>query len=125
MSPKYSEFWKPRHVISSFGCDGLHHTEFLDVASDKIQERQLVKVACLLISRFHDRVIALFQRSCTQTFPNILSVDGPSHFERHGEVATFDCEIEAGLLVLHKVESDLGVSFLLEIADDALTDKVR
>lgn len=69
-------------------------------------------------------MITLLQRSGTQPLPNVMPVNSPSHLQRNRQVTTLNSKIEPSLLILHKVESDLGVSLLLKITNDTLTNKI-
>lgn len=40
-----------RHRIASLLGNDLHHGELLSVASDEVEERELVKTLCLLVAR--------------------------------------------------------------------------
>lgn len=70
-------------------------------------------------------VVTLLESLVSQPLPDILLVEILGHLERHLELATLDSEVEPRHLVLDKVESDLGETFLLEIGNDALTNEVR
>jgi hypothetical protein len=69
-------------------------------------------------------VVALFDSRCAETFPDILPVDRPGHLQRHLQAATLYGKIKPCLLILHKVQSDLWITLLLKVSDDALTDEV-
>lgn len=69
-------------------------------------------------------MVALFQRRSTQPVPHILSIHRPSHLRSNLQVAALDRQVESGLRILNKVQGNLGVPLLLQIANDALTDKV-
>lgn len=69
-------------------------------------------------------VIALLQRRCPQSDPNILPVHSPSHLQCYLKIAALDGQVESGLLILHEVKRDLGVTLLLQIPDNALADKI-
>lgn len=56
--------------------------------------------------------------------PYILPINGLGHLERDLEVSTFDSKVESRLLILNKVKCNLGVSLLLEVSDDTLSDEV-
>jgi hypothetical protein len=69
-------------------------------------------------------MVALLQCGCTKSGPHILPVDLSGHLGCHLQVAAFDGEIESGLRILDKVEGNLGVSLLLQVPDNALTDEI-
>lgn len=69
-------------------------------------------------------MIARLESGSSKLVPYILSIHGLGHFKRDLQVSTFDSEVESRLLILNKVQSNLGVSLLLEITDDALSHKV-
>lgn len=55
-----------RHRVASLLSDDLHHGKLLRVASNKVEERQLVKVLGLLVARLHnltDQLIAFAKQS--------------------------------------------------------------
>ena len=70
-------------------------------------------------------MVALFQRCRAQSLPHILPVHGSSHLHSDGQVSALDSEVKSRLLVLHKVKGDLRISFLLQVANDALSHEVR
>lgn len=52
-------------------------------------------------------VVALFQRLLCETLPAVRPIDGLSGLQRYVEVTAFDCEVEARVFVLYKVQCDL------------------
>jgi hypothetical protein len=54
--PEVQRVLEPRHLISTLGSNDLHHAQSLSIPSNEIQERQLVKVLCLLIRSLHNLV---------------------------------------------------------------------
>ncbi len=70
------------------------------------------------------RMVALLQSLFSQPLPELGLVDCFGLLRSDGKVTTFDSEIESGRRVLNEVQSDLGVSFFLQVADNALTDEV-
>lgn len=70
-------------------------------------------------------MVSLLQCLFTKTLPDILLFDNTSLFKSDGQVAAFDGKIKSRHGVLHEVQSNLGVTLLLEITDDALADQVR
>lgn len=74
--------------------------------------------------RATDLVVARLERRAGKLVPYILPVDRLSHLERDLQVSTLDSEVEARLLILDEMEGDLGVSLLLQVADNALSDEV-
>lgn len=69
-------------------------------------------------------MVALFQSLLSQTVPALFAVQSFGCVESDLEVAALNGEVESSRLVLHKVQSNLGVAFLGEVGDDALTNEV-
>ena len=69
-------------------------------------------------------MVTRLESGARKLVPYVLPVDSFGHLERDLEISTFDGEVESRLLILYKVQSDLGVSLLLEVTDDALSDQV-
>ena len=63
-------------------------------------------------------MVALLERGGTKPVPYVLPVDLSRHLSGNLQVAALDRKVEAGLGVLDEVQRDLGVSLLLEVADD-------
>ena len=129
---------EPRHVVSPSLRNHRHLAQVLHVASDEVQEGELVKLLRLLERLFDNLasawtslvwlrthlVVALLERSSTKPVPHVLAVDLPRHLSRDLQVAALDRKVESGLGVLHEVQRDLRVSLLLEVADDGLSHEV-
>ena len=69
-------------------------------------------------------MVTLLEGLSAKTVPNLITVDRASHLESDRHVAALNGKIETGLGVLDEMESNLRVTLLLEIPDNALTDKV-
>jgi len=69
-------------------------------------------------------VITRLQSGSSQFIPNILPIHRFGHFQRNSQVSTFNSQVEPSLLILDEMKCDLGISFLLEITNDTLSDKV-
>jgi hypothetical protein len=69
-------------------------------------------------------VVALLERCSSKAVPYIFPVHCSSHLQSNLQVSTLDSEVESSLLILHKVKCDLGVTLLLQISDDALSDEI-
>lgn len=69
-------------------------------------------------------MVTLLERSLAQPRPNIFPIHCPGHLKRNLQVTALNREIEPCLLVLHKVERNLGVALLLQVPDDTLTNQV-
>lgn len=69
-------------------------------------------------------MITRFQSGSSQLIPNILPIHRFSHLQRNSQVSTFNSQVEPSLLILDEMECDLGISFLLEITDNTLSDKI-
>jgi len=41
------------------------------------------------------------------------------------DIAALQCKSEAGLVIFDEVQGDFGITFLLEVSDDRLTDQLR
>ena len=61
----------------------------------------------------------------TQSSPKLRSVKLFCHVYSDIKVAALNGELESCLRVLHKLESNLWVPFLLQVRDDALADETR
>ena len=69
-------------------------------------------------------MVALLECGRTKTVPDILSVNCAGHLGGDGKVAALDGKIESRLGVLDEMKGDLGVTLLLQVSDNALTNKV-
>jgi len=69
-------------------------------------------------------VVTRFQSGSSQLVPDILPIHRFSHFQRNSQVSTFNSQVESSLLILDEMKCDLGISFLLEVTNDTLSDKV-
>ncbi len=69
-------------------------------------------------------MVTLLQSSCAQSCPDVLSVDLSSHLRSDLQVSAFNGKIESSLRVLNEVESNFGVSLLLQVSDNALSNQV-
>jgi len=70
-------------------------------------------------------MISLLQRLFSQTFPDISFVQFFGHVQGDGQIAAFNGEIESSCGILNEVQCNFGISFLLEVSNDALSDQVR
>lgn len=70
-------------------------------------------------------MVTLLQSRRAKPVPHILPIHRPRHLQRDLQIPTLDRKIESGLLVLDKVERNLGIPLLLKVGDNALTDEVR
>lgn len=140
-----------RHLVSSLSSDGLHHLESILVSGGEVEEGESVEVLGLLVSDLDDLkptkeareestlpkedskkerelrtnlVASLLQSLSSESSPNVLLLDSSSHLQRNVQVSALDGEIEPRARVLNEVKSDLGVTLLLEVGDDALSDEV-
>eukprot|EP00162_Nutomonas_longa_P014261 comp21894_c0_seq1/m.49668 comp21894_c0_seq1/g.49668 ORF comp21894_c0_seq1/g.49668 comp21894_c0_seq1/m.49668 type:complete len:1021 (+) comp21894_c0_seq1:778-3840(+) len=98
--------------------------EALDVARDQIQEREPLVVFGVLVRHLNDLVVALAERLGGNTVPCVVAVESTRRLESDGDVAALDCEVQTGLFVGDKVQSNLGVTFALEIGDDGLATEL-
>lgn len=114
-----------RSKVASLDGDALHHTQLSSVAGNEVQEGQLFEALGLLVSKFDHLMVSLLQCLFTQTLPDILLFDNASLFKGDGQVAAFDGKIEPSHGVLYEMQSDLGVTLLLKITDNALANQVR
>jgi len=69
-------------------------------------------------------VASLLQSLSRESLPNVLLLNRSSHLQRDVQVPALDSEIEPRARILNEVKSDLGVTLLLEVGDDALSDEV-
>ena len=70
-------------------------------------------------------MITLFERRCAQSRPCVLAVDSARHLQSNRQITALDSQVKSSLLVLDEMQSDLWISLLLQISDNALTDQVR
>ena len=68
-----------------------------------------------------DLVVSLSERLNSEFVPAFIVVEFGCAFERDSDVSTFECEAELDLWVLYEMQCDFGVSFLVQVCDDALT----
>lgn len=62
----------------------LHHlAQFGQVASDEVEESELVKVLGPLVAHFHNLVVTLQQCCLTQTLPAAALIQGLGCLQRH------------------------------------------
>ena len=97
-----------------------HLAKLVDVARDQVEEGEALHVLGALVGHLDDLVVALLERLGAEPLPIVLSVERARGRERHVDVAALDCQVEARLLVLHEVESDLRVALLLQVGDDGM-----
>lgn len=69
-------------------------------------------------------MVSRLESSTGKLVPDILPVDSLGHLQRDLQVPALDGEVESCLLVLDEMKSDLGVTLLLQVPDDALSDQV-
>jgi len=69
-------------------------------------------------------VITRLESSSSKLVPDLLFIKSLGHLQRNLQVSTFNSQVESGLLILDEMESDLGISLLLEVTNDTLSDKV-
>mmetsp|Transcript_31726 Transcript_31726/g.82115 ORF Transcript_31726/g.82115 Transcript_31726/m.82115 type:complete len:632 (+) Transcript_31726:248-2143(+) len=112
------------HIPAHLG-DLQHLGQFLQVAGDEVQERQALKVLCLLVAELHDLVVALAQRLHAQLVPCLLVIKRLRRLQGNLDVAALDGQIEAGALVFHKVQRNLREALLLQVGDDGLAGELR
>mmetsp|Transcript_29586 Transcript_29586/g.87814 ORF Transcript_29586/g.87814 Transcript_29586/m.87814 type:complete len:405 (+) Transcript_29586:694-1908(+) len=108
---------EPRHDVVPHLGDLQHLPELRDVAGDEVQEGQGVEVLGLLVHHLHDLLVALTQGLEAEARPAVDFIELLRR--RHGllDVPVLQGQVEAGLLVLHKVQRDLREALLLEVAD--------
>lgn len=137
-----------RHLLASHLGNLEHFRQLFLVAREQVEEREPIKVLCLLIGDLDDLfnsgrigdqspilqespkesthlVVPLLQRLRCKSVPKLLLPNRLSGLERDIEIPAFDSEVKARVLILDKVERNLRVPFLLEVCNNALSDQVR
>jgi hypothetical protein len=71
-----------------------------------------------------DLVITRLESSSSKFVPYLLFIKSLGHLQCDLQVSTFNSQVESGLLILDKVKGDLGISLLLEVTNDTLSDEV-
>lgn len=71
-----------------------------------------------------DLVVTRLESGSSKLVPNLLFVKSLGHLQRDLQVSTLNSQVESGLLILDEMESDLGISLLLEVTNNTLSDEV-
>mmetsp|Transcript_11593 Transcript_11593/g.24461 ORF Transcript_11593/g.24461 Transcript_11593/m.24461 type:complete len:364 (-) Transcript_11593:1285-2376(-) len=115
--PEHERVVEPRHGIVPPLGDYEHLLQFVHVPSDQIQERQRVEVLRLLVHHLHDLLVALAQGLKPQAVPAGVIVKLLRCGHGLLDVAILQGQIEASLLILHKLQGYLREALLLKVAD--------
>ena len=97
-----------------------HLLQLLQVAGYQVEEGEFVEVLGSLVSHLNHLVVPLQQRGLPEFLPALLVVQTLGGLQGGLDVAALQRQAEPGLVVLHEVESNLGVTLLLQVGDDAL-----
>mmetsp|Transcript_6035 Transcript_6035/g.20784 ORF Transcript_6035/g.20784 Transcript_6035/m.20784 type:complete len:298 (+) Transcript_6035:3498-4391(+) len=113
----------PHDVLSHLS--NLHHfLQFVDVASNEVQERQPLKVLALLVRKLDYLKVSLPQGLHSEVVPCLLVIKLLSGLKSNLKVSTLNSELKFELLVLNKVKSNLWKALLLQVSDDGLSTKL-
>lgn len=69
-------------------------------------------------------MITRLESGSSKLVPDLLFIKTLGHLQRDLQVSTFNSQVESGLLILDEMECDLGISLLLEVTNDTLSDEV-
>lgn len=69
-------------------------------------------------------MVTRLESSSSKLVPNLLFIKSLGHLQRDLQVSTFNSQIESSLLILDEMKSNLGISLLLEVTNNTLSDKV-
>lgn len=99
-----------RFPSSSASLTNLHHlAQLCQVASDEVEEGELVKVLGPLVAHLHDLVVTLQQRCLAQTFPAAAFIQSLRSLQSHLGVNKEETYFKKSLL---KPESNAKMSQL-------------
>jgi len=69
-------------------------------------------------------MVALLQSLFSQSFPDIGFVQFFGHVQGNIQIAAFNGKIEPSRRILNEMQCNFGVSFLLKVSDDTLSDQI-
>lgn len=97
---KYKTHKQPkRFPSSSASLTNLHHlAQLCQVASDEVEEGELVKVLGPLVAHLHDLVVTLQQRCLAQAFPAAAFIQGLRSLQSHLGVNKEETYLKKSLL---------------------------
>mmetsp|Transcript_108979 Transcript_108979/g.339625 ORF Transcript_108979/g.339625 Transcript_108979/m.339625 type:complete len:848 (-) Transcript_108979:882-3425(-) len=116
--PEHQRVVEARHDVVPLARNRQHQVQLLEVARDEVEEREGVVVLRLLVHLLNDDLVALAQRLQAQAVPASVVVQLVGGGHGLLDVAVLQSQVEAGLLVLHKLQGHLREALLLEVADD-------
>lgn len=102
-----------------------HSRQLGAVAGCEIEERELVKLLELLVAHLDDGMISVSKRLGAQPRPELGPVQLLRHLDGDLQVPALDRKLKPRCRILHELECNLGIAFLLQVGNDGLADQTR